>query len=275
MKRGDQLSLALDARSQRPIPRFGGYAFDLDGTVYLGESLIPGAEIVVAGLRSGGASVVFVTNKPLETATEYAAKLSRLGIPAERTDVVTAIDSLVLYLLERHPDATILTIAERVVDLELQGAGFSLTEAPELASVVVVSFDRTFSYEKLARAYQAVRHGAVIIATNPDPYCPTPDGGLPDCAAMLAALEACSGATAEAILGKPSVWMTRAFLSRLGVAASSSAMVGDRLHTDVAMGIEAGMNSVLVLSGATSESEAHASSVSPDWIIPSITALLN
>ena len=106
---------------------------------------------------------------------------------------------------------------------------------------MVVSFDRSFDYDKLTRAYRAVNAGAVIVATNPDPYCPTPDGGLPDCAAMLAALEACTGARAEAIVGKPSRQMAEAFLDRLGVPAERAAVVGDRLMTDVAMGQRLGM----------------------------------
>ena len=117
---------------------------------------------------------------------------------------------------------------------------------------MVVSFDRTFDYEKLNAAFRAVRyHGAVIVATNPDPYCPTPEGGLPDCAAMLAAIEACTGAKAEAVVGKPSVHMARALLSRLGLPARDVVLVGDRLLTDVAMALSLGMTGVLTLTGAT------------------------
>jgi ribonucleotide monophosphatase NagD (HAD superfamily) len=138
----------------------------------------------------------------------------------------------------------------------MAAAGFGLTDQPGAADVVVVSFDRTFDYAKLLAAYRAVRlHGARLVATNPDPYCPTPDGGLPDCAAMLAAVEACTGATAEAIVGKPSRQMAAAVLDRLGTGAAGAAgaaMVGDRLATDMAMARGAGMTGVLVLTGATS-----------------------
>jgi NagD protein len=146
---------------------------------------------------------------------------------------------------------------------------------PAQADVVVVSFDRTFDYAKLEAAYRAVRHhGAAIVATNPDPYCPTPGGGLPDCAAMLAALEACTGVRAEAVLGKPSAVMARAMLDRLGTVPARTAVVGDRLATDVAMGQAAGMAGVLVLTGATTAAALADSDVRPDYVVESIGHLL-
>lgn len=260
--------------TQRFVPIYQGYVFDLDGTLYLGDSLIEGADVVVATLRDEGASVVFLTNKPLETAQDYAAKLSKLGIPATAEDVITAIDALVLYLRSHYPFARILTIAEQVLIDSLRTAGFTVTDKPADADVVVVSFDRTFDYDKLTRGYQAVNNGAVIVATNPDPFCPTPDGGRPDCAAMLAALEACTGHRAEAIVGKPSVHMANTFLDRLGVKASKALMVGDRLSTDIAMGIEAGMSSALVLSGATTLADLQQSVIRPTHVFPDVRGLL-
>ena len=255
-------------------PAYRGYAFDLDGTIYLGDKLIDGADEVIAALRATGARVVFVTNKPLETSADYASKLSRLGIPTEPADVISALDALILYLHDRHPDARLMAIAEPLLIAELQLAGFRTSTDPAQTDVVVVSFDRTFDYEKLTRAYQAVGAGAVIVATNPDPYCPTPDGGLPDCAAMLAAIEACTGARAAAIVGKPSVHMARAFLDRLGVPADEAVMVGDRLLTDVAMGLDAGMAAALVMSGATTERILAESTVSPTFVLDDVRGLV-
>jgi NagD protein len=267
---------------RRPARRFDGYAFDLDGTVYLGDELLPGAADTIRRIRAAGGSVVFATNKPLETAADYAAKLTRLGVPAAPADVVTALDTLLRYLAERHPAARLLPIAEPLVEATLADAGWPVVRDPAAADLVVVSFDRTFDYPKLLAGYQAVRHhGAAIVATNPDPYCPTPDGGLPDCAAMLAALEACTGARAEAVLGKPSPMMAQALLDRLGTAAAGTAMVGDRLGTDVAMGRAAGMAGVLVLSGATTAAALAAAvdrpdylDIRPDYVIASIGQLL-
>jgi NagD protein len=257
-----------------PERRFAGYVFDLDGTIYLGDELLPGAAETVRELREAGARVLFVTNRPLQTADEYADKLTRLGIPATTADVVTAIDALTHYLQTHHKGATLLPLAEPVVHRVLRDAGFRITAAPAEAGVVVVAFDRTFDYPKLLAAFQAVTaHGAAIVATNPDPYCPTPDGGLPDCAAMLAAVEACTGARAEAIVGKPSEHMAAAFLDRLGVPAADVAVVGDRLLTDVRMGQSLGMAGILVLSGATGLDALADSPVRPDYVLRGVHEL--
>jgi phosphoglycolate/pyridoxal phosphate phosphatase family enzyme len=259
----------------RPDQVFEGYAFDLDGTVYLGDDALPGAVEAINRLRESGKRVVFVTNKPLETAVEYAKKLTLLGIASSECDVVTAADSLVSYLHKFHPGAELLAISEQSLQDVLTQQGFSLTRDPAAAQVVVVSFDRTFDYAKLNAAYRAVKlHGAVIVATNPDPYCPTPDGGLPDCAAMLAAIEACTGTRAEAVLGKPSHYMVDTLLERLGVPAGDTAMVGDRLNTDMAMAEQTGMIGVLVLSGATTARDVEQSEVRPRYVIDDLRQLL-
>jgi NagD protein len=166
-------------------------------------------------------------------------------------------------------------VAEQSTIDELVAAGFTVTTQPLQAQVVVVSFDRTFDYEKLSLAFQAVRHGgASIVATNPDPYCPTPEGGIPDCAAMLAAIEACSGASAEAVVGKPSIHMARALLARLGMPAADVAMIGDRLLTDMAMARSLGMTGVLVLTGATRADGVEGEPVQPHYVIDSLDELL-
>jgi HAD superfamily hydrolase (TIGR01450 family) len=256
-------------------PLFAGYALDLDGTVYLGDELLPGAADAIDRLRRAGARIVFVTNKPLHTAAEYAAKLAKLGVPATAEDVVTAVDALVCYLGACHRGDRLLPISEAVVRERLLEEGFTVTDEPETADVVVVAFDRTFSYEKLHAGFRAVREsGAAIVATNPDPYCPTPDGGLPDCAAMLAALEACTGVRADAVVGKPSRHMADAFLGRLGLEPADVAVVGDRLATDVAMGQSIGAAGILVLTGATSAEAVARDPVEPDFVLDGIQHLL-
>jgi NagD protein len=259
-----------------PIARsFSGYAFDLDGTLYVDDALLPWAAQTITRIRAGGGRIAFVTNKPLETATDYAIKLTGLGIPAEPGEVVTSIDALVLYMRSQHPSARVMPIAEPIVFAALTEAGFHVTDDPAETDVVVVAFDRTFNYTKLTAAYRAVRlHGAALVATNPDPYCPTSDGGIPDCAAMLAAVEACTGAKAEAIVGKPSRYMAQAVLKRLNVAPGSAAMVGDRLATDVAMAKSFGLVAVLVLTGASRIDDISPSAFKPDYAIDGLHELI-
>jgi HAD superfamily hydrolase (TIGR01450 family) len=257
------------------LRRFDAYIFDLDGTIYVDDELIPGADETIARLRADGARVAFVTNNPLHPATDYAKRLTRLGIPVDPAEIVTSIDALVRYLDDGRPGATVLPIAEAEVCRRLTGAGYALTDDPRATDVVVVAFDRTFTYAKLLAGYRAVRErGAAIVATNPDPFCPTRDGGLPDCAAMLAALEACTGARAEAVVGKPSHHMIAAVLDRLRVSPEATAVVGDRPATDVAMGQSIGASGILVLSGATSAAEAAAGDVRPDHTLGSIRDLI-
>jgi NagD protein len=256
------------------VPTYGGYVFDLDGTLILGDHALPGASETVSALRARGASLRYLTNKPLERGSDYAATLTRLAIPAEPGDVVTSVDALIGYLRRHHPHTPALPVAEGLVTDLLLGAGLHVTHDPVRAGVVVVSFDRTFDYAKLLAAYRAVRGGAAIVATNPDPYCPTPDGGLPDCAAMLAAIEVSTGVRAEAVVGKPSVHMARTLLDRLGVAPEQTLLVGDRLDTDVAMGLQAGLDVALVLTGATSREDLARSPLAPTFVLEHLTQLL-
>jgi HAD superfamily hydrolase (TIGR01450 family) len=253
---------------------YRGYVFDLDGTIYLGDELLPGAAETVAALRRAGSRIVFLTNKPLEMPDAYAAKLTALGISAAAEDVVSSTDALLRYLATFAPHARIYPVAEPLISTLLTDAGCELTDDPSRVDVVVVSFDRTFTYEKLLIAYRAVRNGARIVATNPDPYCPTPDGGVPDCASMLAAIETATGAHAEAIVGKPSRHMAAVLVDRLGVPASDTLLVGDRLLTDMRMGRQAGMASALVLTGATSLRDVAAATEAPDFVLDRLLQLL-
>jgi NagD protein len=252
---------------------FGGYVFDLDGTVYLGEELLPDAKETLAALKERS-SVVYLTNKPLETPADYAAKLTRLGVETGAEEIISSTDSLLLYLGRHAPEARLFVVGERPLIRLLSLAGYEVAQEAGGVDVVVVSFDRTFDYRKLKVAFDAVRGGARIVATNPDAFCPTPDGGLPDCAAMLAAVEASTGARAEAIVGKPSPHMAATLLVRLGVPARDTLLVGDRLATDIRMANEAGMASALVLTGATGLEEALASEDRPDYVIGNLGELL-
>jgi len=263
---------------RRPTRRFGGYVFDLDGTLYLGDQLLPGAAETVASIREAGGRVAFLTNKPLESPADYAAKLTELGIPASESEVVSSTDALLRYLDHHAKGTRILPIAEPLLVGLLRDRGFQTldpaSDDPSTADLVVVSWDRTFDYARLLAAFRAVRAGARIVATNPDPFCPTPDGDLPDCAAMLAAIEASTGAQAEAIVGKPSRHMAATLLDRLALPPDDTILVGDRLMTDVLMAREAGMASALVLTGATTAEALGDAAVIPDYVLAGVAEVL-
>lgn len=259
---------------RRPERLFAGYAFDLDGTIYLGDTLLPTARETVASLRAAGRPIVFVSNNPLRTRGDYAAKLTRLGIPAARDDVINSSYVLVRYLSETAPDAALFVIGEPSVKVELQAAGLTLTDRPEDTDIVVACFDRTFDYQKLHTAFSAIRAGARFIATNRDAYCPTPDGGLPDCGAIIAAIEACTTRQVEEVVGKPSVIMGRMLAARLGASPAECIIVGDRPETDIAMGIGSGMASALVLTGVTRAEHAGEARPIADFIVERLDQLL-
>ena len=259
---------------RRPTHLYDGYVFDLDGTVYLGEALLPGAAQTISHLREAGRLVLFLSNNPLRTREEYAAKLTRLGIPTGVEAVLNSSYVLVRHLQHAAPKARLLVIGEASVMRELREGGMTLTDDPMQADIVVACFDRTFDYRKLQQAFDAIRAGARFIATNRDPYCPIPGGGLPDCGAIVAAIETCTGHAVEEVVGKPSAIMAGVILERLGVPPAAVLVTGDRLETDLALARAAGMASALVLTGATDGVALVASTVQPDYVLTSLPEIL-
>ncbi|MBI4271157.1 MAG: HAD-IIA family hydrolase [Candidatus Rokubacteria bacterium] len=250
-----------------------GWLLDLDGTVYRGEALIPGADTTIAALRAAGRRVAFLSNKPLQTRADYAAKLTRLGVPASAEDVVNSSLVLARHLRRLDPGAPVFVIGEPPLLAELAAHGFEVRPDARVRWVVI-AFDRTFDYAKLNTALQAVRGGARLIATNPDRTCPTEDGEIPDCAGMMAAVEAVTGATVEVVVGKPSPIMLDVALERLGVSPGDCVIVGDRIETDIAMGKRLGLGTVLVLTGVTTAADPRVAEIAPDLVLPSLRELL-
>ena len=234
---------------------------------------MPGADRVVAALRAADRRVAFLSNKPLETRADYARKLTRLGIPTATDDVVNSSLVLARHLATLDPGAPIFVIGEPPLIAELQAHGFEVRHDP-LVRWVVIAFDRTFDYAKLNVALQAVRQGARLIATNPDRTCPTEDGEIPDCAGMIAAVEAVTAHTVEIVVGKPSPIILDVALARLGVRAEDCVMVGDRIETDILMGRRRGLTTVLVLSGVTRADDPRVAEIGPDAVLPSLVDLI-
>jgi len=252
---------------------YRGWLFDLDGTIYLGERLIPGADAAIAALRAAGRRVAFLSNKPLQTRAEYAAKLTRLGVPAAPADVINSSLVLARYLRDRDPGAPVFVIGEPPMLDEMRAHGFEV-RPDERVRWVVIAFDRTFDYAKLNVALQAVKQGARLIATNPDRTCPVEGGEIPDCAGMIAAVEAVTDKKVEAIVGKPSPIILEVALAALGVPARDAAIVGDRIETDIVMGRRLGLGTVLVLSGVTRADDPRIAAVAPDHVVRSVRELV-
>jgi phosphoglycolate/pyridoxal phosphate phosphatase family enzyme len=264
-----------DPPTDRPdVPLFPGYVFDLDGTIYLGEALLPGARRTIETLRQAGSRIVFLSNKPLETRADYAGKLTRLGIPTSPEAVINSSWVLARWLEREAPGAALFVIGEPPLLAELREAGFRLTEQVDEIQFVVASFDRAFDYRKLQISFDAVRAGARFIATNADRYCPVPGGGLPDAAAVIGAIEGCTGRPVEVVVGKPSPITVRAILDRLQLPASECIIIGDRLETDIRMGREAGMATAVTLTGVTTPKLLASSDTQPDYVLYRLDELL-
>jgi NagD protein len=244
---------------------YDAYIFDLDGTVYLGDKLLPSAGETITRLREMDKRTVFLSNNPSHTREEYAAKLTRLGLPTPASDVINSSYVMADFLKRHLPGARLFVVGEQSLCAELERAGFTLSDNALEVDAVIASFDRTFD---------AINHGARFFATNADRYCPVPGGGEPDAAAIIAAIEACTGKTVEAVVGKPSHHMAEAILALLNLPPEACIMTGDRLETDVLMGLNAGMTGVLTLTGATDEAALAQSDIQPTYIIRQLSELL-
>jgi arabinose operon protein AraL len=252
-----------------------GVLLDLDGTLYRGERAIPGAPEAVRALREMGAKVAFLSNKPLHPANYYAETLTRLGISATPEQVVTSGQVLGRWLAHEWPGARLYVLGEQPLIDEMTSFGLVCVNGSSRVDFVVASFDRTFTYAKLNTAYQALRHGARLVATNADRTCPVEGGQVPDAAAIIGALRGCTGMEPELVAGKPSTFMITNGLDHLGLHAEECLVVGDRLETDVRMGVEAGCATALVLTGVTNRSDVVVSPWQPDLVLKSVAHLLD
>ncbi len=253
-----------------------GFILDMDGTIYLSDRALPGAVETIATLRQRGFKVVFISNKPLEPGAAYAAKLTRLGIPTLPKDVITSGYVLSTYLAQVAPGARVFVIGEPPLLEEMRQAGLQLVEDPAQVDYVVAAFDRTFDYRKWNIGFQAIKfHGAHFVATNPDRTCPVEGGEIPDCAGIIAALEATTDKKVELIAGKPSPLMIQAAAVRIGMPVNQCLVVGDRLETDIVMGHDAGALTALVLTGVSRREHLSNAPVLPDYVLENIGDILD
>jgi arabinose operon protein AraL len=272
-------------KGQDIIHQIQGFIFDLDGTLYLGEQALPFAVETIRVIREQGKHVLFISNKPLEPRQNYAAKLTHLGIPASAEEVITSSYVLGYHLSQHFPGLAYYVVGEENLKAEMRAFGLKVLEEfweqdekyviqPNGIDAVVIAFDRTLDYRKLNTAYQALVRGARFFATNPDKTCPMPGGGIPDAGATLAALELLTGRKVELLAGKPSRLMMEVAMQRLDLAPDHCLVIGDRLETDITMGIEAGMHAAVVLTGASTRKQAEETRPAPELILENLGELL-
>ena len=259
--------LSTDAARLQSIRAF---LIDLDGTIYLGSRPFPGAPEFIQRLRATGRRFLFLTNNPSKDAREYSDKLRRLGIEAGERDIFTSGMATVRFLLKKGPQRRVFLLGTPSLEREFTDAGFVLTEdAPDY---VVLAFDTTLTYAKIEKTAHLLRAGVEFIATNPDLVCPTERGPIPDCGSFAAMFTAATGREPR-VIGKPNREIVQAALDLLGARPEQSAMIGDRLYTDMRMARESGMKAILVLSGETKEADIEKSPWKPDIVVPSVKEL--
>lgn len=241
------------------------FVLDMDGTIYLGDRVLPGAVEFVRTARETGRKVVFFTNNASKNPNDYVNKLDRLGFGAERKDVVTAGDVTIRYLERFHFGESVYLVGTPALEKSFAEAGITLSDD---AGIVVSSFDTTLTYEKLVTACDLIRNGAAYYCTHPDFNCPTETGFIPDSGSIAALITASTGVTPK-YFGKPYKETADMISDLFSVPFERTAIVGDRLYTDIALGKNNGILSVLVLTGETKLSDVNGSN-SPDIILDGI-----
>jgi NagD protein len=248
-----------------------GYLIDMDGVLYRGSVLIPGADYFINQLRSRNIPFRFLTNNSQRTRRDVAAKLERMGIHVEEEHIFTCAMATARFLAQQKPGGTAFVIGEGGLLNALHLNGYAVVDHDP--DYVIIGEGRTFNLELVETAVRLILNGAKLIATNLDPNCPTQNGLRPGCGALVAMLETATGVKAFSV-GKPSPIMMRAARKELGLATDETTMIGDMMETDILGGVQLGFHTVLVLSGGTKEADLDRSAYQPDLVVDSLAELV-
>lgn len=247
-----------------------GFLIDMDGVIYRGPELIPGAAEFIASLRRSRIPFMFLTNNSQRTRRDVAMKLTRMGVAVEDKHIFTCAMATARFLASQKPHGTAYVIGEGGLLNALHSNGYAIVDrSPDY---VVVGEGRTLSFEMLEQAVQMVLDGAKLIATNLDPNCPTNSGTRPGCGAIVSLIEKATGIQAFSV-GKPSPVMMRMARKELGMATSETIMIGDTMETDIQGGVQMGYKTILVLSGGSKREDLAKFAYQPDLVIDSVADL--
>ena len=247
------------------------FLFDLDGTVCIGETPIPGAAEALSRLRRAGKKVVFLTNNSSKTYAEYKRKLRRLTLFESGDGIYTSAMAAADLLKREYSGKKVFLLGTDALAKELQRTGVRLSEdSPELC---LLAYDVTLTFEKLRHFDAFLRRGLPYLATHADPVCPTADGSMPDVGSLIALFQTSSGRLPDRIVGKPYASMGECVARFTGISPAETCMVGDRMYTDIRFANNSGMMSILVLSGETTRETAMRYGDRPDLILSSVAEL--
>tara|TARA_R110002072_G_scaffold303090_1_gene493154 strand:- start:49 stop:855 length:807 start_codon:yes stop_codon:yes gene_type:complete len=249
------------------VVKQSGYLLDMDGVIYKGNHLIPGADKFVQHLLDTDAPFLFLTNNSQRTRRDVVTKLVRLGIGVEERHIFTCAMATARFLSTQKQNGTAFVIGEGGLLQALHQNGFSIVDHDP--DFVVVGEGRSVNFEMIETAVRMILNGARLIATNLDPNCPTQTGLRPGCGAIAAMLEVATGQKAFSV-GKPSPLMMRAAREELGLSTAETTVIGDTMETDILGGVQMGYRTILVLSGGTSRSDLNRYAYQPDEVVDSI-----
>ena len=251
------------------------YLFDMDGTLYLGDRLFDFTKELLETLKKTGRSYLFMTNNSSKSVEDYVTKLEKLGISATREEFMTSSQATAYYLHKHHEGQKLYVCGTASLKAELRREGFAVTENPEETECIVMGFDTELTFKKLHDVSYLLltRENIPYIATNPDYVCPTEFGAVPDCGSVCDMIFNATGKR-PVVIGKPSSLMPRLAMEKLGVGPEETCVVGDRIYTDVKSGLNAGITSILVLSGETTQKILEESAEKPHLVLPDASVIL-
>lgn len=250
------------------------FLLDMDGTLYIDQRLFDGAAEFLEAIKRRGGRYLFLTNNSSRSVGDYQEKMSRLGIPCGAEDFLTSSQATGIYLKQRHAGQTLYVFGTESLKQELRSQGFSVTDCyGEDVDCLVMGFDTELCFQKLEDACRLLNRGVPYIATNPDYVCPTWYGSVPDCGSVADMLKNATGRT-PLFIGKPRPDMALLAMRKTGFSPEETVIIGDRLYTDIACGISAGIDAALVLSGEATLEDLAASEVKPTMIFRDVQEIL-
>jgi 4-nitrophenyl phosphatase len=248
------------------------FIFDMDGVIYRGKTVLPGAPELIVRLRREGIPFLFLTNNSTTPPRAVAERLREMGITVTAADIMTSAEATASFLASEKPGCRVLVVGEEGIQRALTEQGFTLTTEHRLADAVVVGMDREATYARLKEASLAIQAGARFLATNLDASLPSEEGLIPGAGSLVGMLEIASRVRAHAI-GKPEAGIFRQALARLGVEPEVTAAVGDRPETDILGGQAANLKTIAVLTGVGRREDFEQMLVPPDWIFEDLREL--
>ena len=262
--------------NKETISKMKLFLFDMDGTLYLGNSLFDFTIPLLNAIRASGGTYLFMTNNSSKSVEDYIEKLKKLGIPSTREDFITSSQATAYYLHKHHEGKRLYVCGTESLKKELRSEGFSVTENLEEVECIIMGFDTELTFQKLHDVSYLLltRPEIPYIATNPDLVCPTEFGSVPDCGSVCAMIFNATGRQ-PLVIGKPAPLMPILAMDRLGFTKEETCVIGDRIYTDVKSGLNAGITGILVMSGETTPEILAESKDKPHIVLENAGEILN